>query len=207
LIEVAKAIAADSDKRLSTKRLGDLLDMSQQSASRYLTALEDAGWILRKKEGRGYSIEVTDAGKQALAKMHQDIGSYLSGGIGRTIGGQIVSGIGEGAYYVEEYAKKICEVIGYLPYPGTLNVRARGGKPDLSSGNVIEVTGFESEGRTFGDVRLIPITLGIGRHKLGCHIIVPERTHHKVDIEIIAPQNLRDKLGLSDGDAATIELI
>jgi riboflavin kinase len=44
----------------------------------------------------------------------------------------------------------------------------------------------------------------------GAHgaIAIPERTHHGPEVlEIISPFNLRDRLGLKDGDCVKVEVI
>lgn len=37
--------------------------------------------------------------------------------------GEVVSGLGEGAYYVRQYEPLIEEYLGFKPFPGTLNVK------------------------------------------------------------------------------------
>jgi riboflavin kinase len=100
--------------------------------------------------------------------------------------------------------------LGYEPFPGTLNVqledesvRARAGMASLSA---VPIDGWEDEERTFGPATCYAATLEYdGESYSPAHIIVPERTHHdETQLEIIAPEKLRDELHLDDGDDVTV---
>ena len=111
-----------------------------------------------------------------------------------TIYGELESGLGEGAWYIsqEEYSTQFEEVLGFVPFPGTLNLRILN-VDDLKKIAQIRqsepyiIHGFEKKGRNYGDVmcykcRFIDGTVGA--------IIIPSRTHHNKDIlEAIAPIN------------------
>jgi riboflavin kinase, archaea type len=207
LIALARRIGhSGGSATLSTSELGKLAGVSQQTASRYLGMLDDAGWISRGRSGRGFEVRLTADGVSVLRGIHSGIGEFLEPDVKRSFEGRIASGIGEGAYYVGEYASRIEQAVGYRPFPGTLNVRFGDDKPELTSKGTIDVEGFESGGRSFGRVGLTPIRLHLkGRH-VDCHAIIPERTHHRRDIEIVSGDNLRKKHGLRDGDKALITL-
>ncbi|MEB3757312.1 MAG: CTP-dependent riboflavin kinase, partial [Desulfurococcales archaeon] len=40
-----------------------------------------------------------------------------------TVRGRVFSGLGEGEFYVNLYARNFRRALGFTPYPGTLNVR------------------------------------------------------------------------------------
>ncbi len=188
----------------TTSEFGKVFGVSQQSASRYLGLLEDRGFILRARSRRGVKVTFTEEGLKALRGMEKALTMFLSNKPKTAYRGEVVSGIGEGAYYVRKYAEKIHELLGYKPYPGTLNIRVYGGKPDVVSDSTVEVQGFVSEKRSFGGVGLTPITLKVKGRKITCHVILPERTHHRRDLELISRYNIRKKYGVSDGDEAEI---
>jgi riboflavin kinase, archaea type len=192
---------------LSTSELGGILGVSQQSASRYLALLEERGWIERARRGRAFEVKVTPDGLGVLRGIHGSLGVFLDSAIKQSFEGVVASGIGEGAYYVGEYSGKIDEAVGYRPFPGTLNVRFAGEKPNMNSPNTIDILGFTSGGRSFGRVGLTPIRLSANGKTVDCHVIIPERTHHRRDVEIVSGNNLRRKLDLSDGDRALITFI
>ncbi|MFH0861790.1 MAG: DUF120 domain-containing protein [Candidatus Altiarchaeota archaeon] len=189
---------------LTTGELGQMLGRSQQTASRYLKDLEDRGWIIRLKTGRAFSLSFTPDGVKVLRNIHSGIGRFLDSEMKQSFDGVIASGIGEGAYYVKEYASRIEEALHYMPYPGTLNVRFKGEKPDMNTEKTIDISGFASGARSFGRIGLTPVRLHVRARTIECHVIIPERTHHRRDIELIAAENLREKHRLKDGDEAVI---
>ena len=67
------------------------------------------------------------------------------------------------------------------------------------------VTGFSHEGRTFGDVICYRMKVN---GEVEAAVVIAQRTHHSENIlEIIAPVNLRERLGLVDGDQVVLALI
>jgi riboflavin kinase len=102
------------------------------------------------------------------------------------------------------------ERLGYEPYPGTLNVdltsdsvRARAGIRALDT---VPIDAWEDDERTFGSATCYAARLTAdGETYEDAHIIVPDRTHHdETQLEVIAPDRLRDALGLDDGDRVVV---
>ena len=189
---------------LTTTELGGLLGVSQQTASRYIGLLEEGGHVQRIRAGRGFNLRLTASGVAELRRIHGSIGVFLESDVKKSFGGVIASGIGEGAYYVGTYAERIMESVGYRPYPGTLNVRFVGEKPTAKTAKTVDIGGFVLGDRTFGGVALTPVRLHVRRHRIDCHVITPERTHHTRDLELVSGENMREKYGVRDGDKATI---
>jgi riboflavin kinase len=191
---------------LTTTELGRMLGTSQQTACRYLKGLEERGWVQRVRDGRCFSLRLTAEGIEVLRDMHAGLGRFLQPQLKPSFEGVIASGIGEGAYYVKEYSGRIHKALGYMPYPGTLNVRFKGDKPQMSTDKTTDIMGFKSGARSFGRVGLTPVRLHVRSKSMDCHVIIPERTHHRRDIELIAKDNLRKRYGIKDGDKATVTL-
>ena len=125
--------------------------------------------------------------------------------------GTLFSGIGEGAWYVGQsgYRRQFAEKLGFNPYPGTLNLRLRHDYGDerrlLETLPHVEIEGFRDGERTFGPV--ICYKAKINDAEDGA-LISAVRTHYAGDvIEIIAPSNLRARLGLRDGDTVKVRII
>jgi len=120
------------------------------------------------------------------------------------IRGKVASGLGEGKYYIsrEGYSKQFSEKLGFTPSPGTLNLKLD--EPfTLDDSESIEIEGFSEEGSSFGGCRCLPAEIG----GMKGAIVRPERTGYPATlIEIIAPVNLREALGLSDGDEVVVVL-
>jgi len=118
--------------------------------------------------------------------------------------GKVASGLGEGRYYIsrEGYRRQFSEKLGFDPSPGTLNLKLD--EPfTIEDSDSIEIEGFSDEGRSFGGCRCLPAEVGGVRGA----VVRPERTGYPPDLlELIAPVNLREALGLSDGDEVEVVL-
>ena len=195
---------------LKTISLGSELGFSPQTASRRLRSLEKQHFINRQLGADGQQVTITPVGEDALRKEYCDY-YRLFGRQEKTLllNGTIQSGLGEGAYYMglRPYADQFLIILGFTPFPGTLNVQLLPGaalqRQRLSSAEWKVVQGFESEGRTFGDVRCLPCSI----RDVPCGIIIPGRSHYPEElIEVISPEGLRKRFLLVDGDEVTIEV-
>ena len=93
-------------------------------------------------------------------------------------------------------------MIGFIPYPGTLNVRVDDeGIVRLLSRPKVEIPGFKAKNRTFGAIMCYKIRI----NNLDAYIVRPQRATHSKDIlEIIAKDNLRDSLRLKAGSRVNL---
>jgi riboflavin kinase len=207
LIELSRLLdSADSKLVLTTGKLGEILGTSQQTASRYLNSLEAEGYITKRIVKNGQEIKLTPKALEMLEDIQYDLKRFIESKHEFVVGGRIVSGMGEGAHYVRKYSKRIRDLTGYTPYPGTLNVYVEV-KPDLSRYVTESVESFSEGGRTYGQLDLIPVELTYRKKNVKCHLIVPERTHHKNDLELISRNNLRRELGLLDESRVGVRII
>lgn len=121
--------------------------------------------------------------------------------------GEVFSGSGEAAEFIKLpwVRKQIAEKLGFIPYPGTLNIKLTKNdaklKKLLKKAKPIEITpatGF-CRGRCFKAYLT---------DNLECAIVIPEIGNYPEDIiEIIGPINLRKRLQLKNGDTVKIEII
>ena len=119
-----------------------------------------------------------------------------------TFTGTITSGMGEGAYYMsmKGYTKQFKSKLGYVPYPGTLNVQIKEKKfseaiSQLSNYEGIKINPFSDGKRTFGWVKCFKSKIN---NKVDCELILLERTHHDTTIvEFISKHNIRKALKIS----------
>jgi riboflavin kinase len=195
--------------------LADRLDASNQTASRRLQRLEDADFLEREMVGDGQRVAVTEAGERALQREYADYRRLFEGDADVELAGVVTSGMGEGRHYISlsGYMEQFRERLGYEPFAGTLNVdlgddsvRARARMDALDP---VGIDGWEDDERTYGPAFCWPATIETadGRRYERAHVIAPERTHHGEDqLEIIAPDKLREELGLEDGDHVTIHV-
>lgn len=196
--------SGDDKISVSSSELGNSLGISQQSASRYLRELEDSDLIKRTNAGKIYEIQLTPKGFDTLKGIYLNLKGFIE--TKKSIDGTVITGIGEGAYYVGKYSEKIEETLGINPFRGTLNIKVVEGIIDLERFTSGMIGEFKMNGRTFGAIKFAPIRLLLDKKKEDCYLIVPKRTHHRDEVEIISEFNLREKLGLKDGDNVRIEL-
>ena len=119
--------------------------------------------------------------------------------------------MGEGAYYMSRkgYTKQFKSKIGYIPFPGTLNIQLTKKqftetKRELENLDGILINGFSDEKRSYGWVKCFHAK--INNHIDG-ELIVLERTHHDDTIvELISKIYLRKKAKLHDGSVVSIKI-
>ena len=195
---------------VSSQTIGEMLAISPQTASRRLKGLETQGFITRTIAADGQHVTLTGAGEEELRNEYQEYSRiFAEHNTGYVLGGTVVSGIGEGKYYMSlgPYKQQFFEHLGFEPYPGTLNIRLSPSslpiRKKIDALDWIRIKGFSTDGRTFGDARCLPCRIGT----ISCGIVVPGRTHYPDDlIEVIAPVALRRKLGVEDTDSVTVEV-
>ncbi|MCH8832797.1 MAG: CTP-dependent riboflavin kinase [Thaumarchaeota archaeon] len=197
---------------ITTSTLGESINKSQQAASKHLLELETDGFIERMMSGRNLSVKITPNGYLELVKLYTNLRtsldslpSYIE------LKGTLVSGMGEGAYYMslKGYTKQFKKKIGYIPFPGTLNI-------SLSKSEYIEavrqfdaldgvmINGFSDGKRTYGWVKCFRAKLN---KSVDCHLIRLERTlHDKTIIELISKPHIRKTARLSDGSKVTVRV-
>jgi riboflavin kinase len=199
--------------QLTSSSLGKSVQKSQQTASKYLMELESDGFIERLMKGRKVFVKITNKGYAELVKLHSHLGSSL-GAFPSSIElqGVIVSGMGEGAYYMSlnGYTKQFKSKIGYVPFPGTLNVK-------LNQKEYVEairqfddfdgqkINSFSDGKRTYGWVKCFPAKLN---KTTNCQLIRLERTHYDNSIiELISENNICKTKKLKIGSQVSIKIM
>ncbi|MFC6961087.1 CTP-dependent riboflavin kinase [Halocatena marina] len=216
--EVLKVLALDGalegQAQVSCSSLGGRLDVSTQTVSRRFQRLDEAGLIDRQIVSDGQLVSTTDAGKRVLRREYADYQRLFEREQGIELTGMVTGGMGEGKHYISlsGYMRQFTSKLGYEPFAGTLNidldeasVHARAG---LESIDPIRIDGWENDDRTYGPAFCWSAHVeSNGRTYDSAHVIAPERTHHADDqLELIAPDRLRDELSLEDGDELTIHV-
>jgi riboflavin kinase len=193
---------------ISSRELSDVLNISQQSASKRILELINEGMIVRQLGARKQLIKLTDKGVQVLRQEYADY-QRLFEFINRVrIRGIVTSGMGEGHYYITQkgYMEQFRKKLWFYPYEGTLNLRVP--QEELSKLHIlreavgIPIEGFRNAERTFGKGKCFFATI----QNLECAVIMPTRSHYNDVIEIISKHYLRGTLGLKDGDVVEVEV-
>ena len=175
-----------------------------------LLKLEKAGLVKRAHSGRGLTVQLTDAGLRLASSFYSGLKGALEHPPGElTFRGTILTGFGEGGYYVslKGYAKPFVEALGFQPFPGTLNLRLSNEtlieqRSSLNHLPGVEVSGFRDRSRTYGPVKCFKALVGA---KYRGAVLAIERTHYDSSVlEVISPINLRKALRLEDGDECSV---
>ena len=198
--------------QITTSSLGKSIKKSQQAASKHILELENGGFIERVMTGRHVSVKITQKGYSELVKLHSILGSTLGSSPSQLeLNGSVISGLGEGAYYMglNGYTKQFKVKIGYIPFPGTLNVKLN----QLQTTQIIQqlddlasviIEPFSDGKRTYGWVKCFHAMLN---DSIKCELIRLERTHHDSSvIELISKSNLRKIANLKTGSKVTVKI-
>ena len=198
--------------QITTSSLGKSIKKSQQAASKHILELENGGFIERVMTGRHVSVKITQKGYSELVKLHSILGSTLVSSPSQLeLNGSVISGLGEGAYYMalNGYTKQFKVKIGYIPFPGTLNIKLN----QLQATQIIQqldeldnvmLEPFSDGKRTYGWVKCFDAKLNVLHD---CKLIRLERTHHSSDIiELISKRNLRKSAKLKTGSNVKIKI-
>ena len=214
MINLLQRGAKHSFIQLSTNELGRFINRSQQAASRHLLDLENAGYIERVRKGPKSGIKITDSGYAEIESLFSTL-KYAIGCRPLTIDfkGRVVSGMGEGAYYMslDGYKRQFKEKLGYEPYPGTLNIKLTDQilmncRREISSYPPILINGFRDNSRTYGWVKCYSANINQGAVS-NAAVLVLERTHYDDSIlEVIAPMSLKETLGIKNGDEVSVNI-
>ncbi|WP_433628640.1 DUF120 domain-containing protein [Halomicrococcus sp. NG-SE-24] len=207
--------ALDSEVKVSCADLADRLDASNQTASRRLQRLDEAGLVTREIVSNGQWVSITDDGEWELKREYEDYRRIFENVAGVDLTGTVTGGMGEGRHYISlpGYNEQFVDRLGYEPFPGTLNVeltdesiRARSAMESLDP---VPIDGWEDGDRTYGPAVCYPASVETAEGETydEAHVITPERTHHDEDqLELIAPVKLRETMDLADGDHLTVHV-
>ncbi len=198
---------------ITTSSLGRNIKKSQQAASKHLLELEQNKFIERLISGRNISVKITAKGFSEMVKLSALLQQSLNSSPSYVeLEGVLVSGMGEGAYYMglKGYTKQFKPKIGYTPFPGTLNVRLdqKIHQEAIKQFEILEgvkIESFSDGKRTFGWVKCFAAKLN---NSINCELIILERTHHDDSIiELISKVCIRKTAKLKDGSKVLIRIL
>jgi len=197
---------------VTTSSLGKGIHRSQQAASKHLLELERDGYIERIRNGQKFSVRITSKGHAEMVKLFVILKSSLDSAPSYIeFTGHIISGMGEGAYYMamKGYTKQFKSKLGYVPFPGTLNVKLKDkkfveAKHELEAHDGIRINGFSDGKRTYGWVKCYPAKIN---NSVDGMLIILERTHYDDSIlELISHTNIKKAAKLSSGSPISIRI-
>jgi len=197
---------------ITTTSLGKNIHRSQQAASKHLLELERDGYIERIRSGQKVSVRITTKGQAEMTRISSILRSSLESSPSYLeFKGTIISGMGEGAYYMsmKGYTKQFKTKLGYIPFPGTLNVKLKDkvyteAKHSLDTHDGIMINGFSDGKRTYGWVKCYPAKIN---NSIDGALITLERTHYDDSvIELISHTNIKKAAKLSTGSQISVRI-
>jgi riboflavin kinase len=210
LLELALIDAAQKPVQVSAAEFAKRLRTSPMTASRRLKELEDGGLIARMLSGRSQAVMITEKGSGVLKEQYLAYKSVFESKPVIELNGTIVSGLGEGRYYlsIRGYTKQFEDRLGFTPYPGTLNVKldeeSAAARVRLNNITPIYISSFKTSNRTYGGIRCYMASIG----GITGAVIVPDRSHYKNDvIETVARVSIKETLKKDNGDLIEVVIV
>lgn len=121
------------------------------------------------------------------------------------ITGEVTTGLGKAAYFLSQefYSREFKKNLGFVPFPGTLNVIVNEEYFDEINEIKVNCKNLIKPDEGFGAVKYIEAILN---DKIKGAIVFPAKTTHEENyLEFISQNKLRDELNLNDGDIVSLE--
>ena len=121
------------------------------------------------------------------------------------IDGEVTTGLGKAAYFLSQefYKKEFKKNLGFIPYPGTLNLVVSDEHLDEINEIKDNCQNLIKPDHGFGAVKYIKAILN---DKIKGAIVFPDKTTHDENyLEFISENKLRDELNLKDGDILSLD--
>ncbi|MDG6997506.1 MAG: DUF120 domain-containing protein [Nitrososphaerota archaeon] len=191
--------------KISTKEIGERLGVTQQAASFQLKELERLDLISKKRVGKYLAVKISDRGLSSLATVYFELKEILEGSE-FSFHGKAFHGLGQGAFYISmpKFKNQFVKLLGFEPFPGTLNVRLYSpieihfSRLLRSTKEGIEIREFEDikSQESFGPLKCFRVTVN---DSLEGAVVFTDKTHYNDSVlEIISPHQLRKKLSSDD---------
>ena len=121
------------------------------------------------------------------------------------IEGEVTTGLGKAAFFLSQefYTREFEKNLGFVPFPGTLNVVVSDDHLDEINEIKNSCENLIKPDEGFGAVKYIEAILN---EEVEGAIVFPAKTTHEENyLEFISENRLRDELNLEDGDVVSLE--
>lgn len=215
LIELAKRGCLDFPQRVSRTDVMRSLGVSAWKFRKLLEEAENEGFIERIALSRYVALKITPRGKSFLESVYSDLLRVFNSSLVVSLRGTVVPGLGEGAMYmsIPKYVEAFREVLGFEPFPGTLNIRLdeESVKKRLlvrNSKKGILIPGFSLNGKEYCSVTVYKAVITANGVTVFGAALDIEKTKHGDDVlELVSQVKLRDEMKLRDGDTVEVKIV
>jgi riboflavin kinase len=123
------------------------------------------------------------------------------------IEGKVFSGMNVAEEYLKmkQYQRKIKDITGFKPFPGTLNLRSSKEevKDTLDQVDSVRISSFSFEGEEYSGIDVYPATV----QGYNAAVLRMDVTDYGPEVvEIVAKDKLRETLDIQDGDKVKIDV-
>lgn len=121
------------------------------------------------------------------------------------IDGEVTTGLGKAAYFLSQefYTNEFKKNLGFVPFPGTLNVIVSEKYLDEINEIKNNCQNLIKPDEGFGAVKYIEAKLN--EYISGAIVFPAKTTHEENYLEFICENKLRDEYNLKDGDIVSLE--
>ncbi|OYT29919.1 MAG: hypothetical protein B6U94_07325, partial [Thermofilum sp. ex4484_79] len=214
LLELLRFGCIKSPRKIRKVDVASNLGISAWTLNRWIAQCIKDGLIEEISDGQNKFYRIKEKGLLMLLNVRNELSKYFSDYLTILIKGVVITGLGEGKYYmsIREYREGFRKALGFYPYPGTLNLKldeeAILKKKILEQGNGIIIQGFQKSGRSFCKVKCYKALIMRDEIREYGGVLLIEKTKHPENIlEVIAPCYLREKMFLEDGDIVEVLIL
>ncbi len=195
--------------KATTTELSHQLGVSQQSVSLWMRKAASDGLIGFEPAGRTRTVRLTEDGVDLLRREYLTYRTIFEDQSSEMVfDGKLVTGIGEGSYYIglDGYKDQLEKVLGFEPRFGTLNLQIKpedkAMKACLLEFPGFTIEGFEMEDRSFGEGTCYKAEIA----GIACGVMIPSRSHYSDVLEVVSHECLRKALKINDGDTVQLKV-
>ncbi|MEM1508360.1 MAG: DUF120 domain-containing protein [Thermofilaceae archaeon] len=211
LLELAKQGCARSPVKIEKTLIASNLEISAWTLNKWLRESIELGYVeVTPKSKRGRYV-LTPKAIGELSSLLGILSSCIKGVRRLILNGKVFSGLGEGELYtsLDEYKDWFRRLLGFEPYPGTLNLRL---DPEsitkrklLESYDCLRIPPISREDRNFCGAKVFRAIIN---RSIEAGIVIPDKTVYGPDVlELVSKVCLREMLALKDGDIVRVEVL
>lgn len=211
LLELAKQGCTRSPVKIDKTLIASNLEISAWTLNKWLRESIELGYVQVTPRSRRGSYVLTPKAIGELSSLLGVLSSCIKGVRRVTLSGRVFSGLGEGQLYtsLDEYREWFRQLLGFEPYPGTLNLKldpeSIAKRKLLESYEYLRIPPISGENKNYCGAKVFR---AIVNKSIEAGVVIPDKTVYGPDVlEIVSKVCLRKALALKDGDVVRVEVL